>query len=859
MKGATGVAKSIRSGAEGIIYEILQGYQYQKPLESSVRETVSNAVDSQEEKVTALKILRGELLPEAVFVEQFGDEYEDSKWNPDYFEPEWLDETKNHVDITYKMGTGTGYCDEFIIQDYGVGIGDERLKITIDLGGSTKRNRNDQLGAWGLGFKSPLATADYFHVETNHNGRKFKFTCFSKKTDFTVPAFDMVLGQPNEFITLRDKDGTEHQIYYEKTSEKNGTTIRIPAKRMHKDKFLHAVKSQLLYFNDVKLYVETEDGYRSEEHFQAKRLYESSNIMVSDNRMYGRPHILLVRDFGEETHTNVVCYGNIEFLEMDMNQRFGKVGIKCPIRTVVDNADGSQTVLQEGVSVTPSRETVIWNDQTKDFIKKQFDEAANEATAFVNQQLSSEKDLLSWLRKASEVKHSVWNSDAGPLGELSKVIDIDDVELKYQQNNIQVTIRPGFKLQSATGLIFKLWQREWKNGKQRLTGTDMESIYNLGKYPVYMKGVNTSYVKNAYLYEKEAKGPFITIEWYGNNPVEFLKDPSEDAKPERVAAATKAAKYWTVFANSPVAKVYDTVSVPASFASGVEEEEEEALLEDNGIVLTEEEKRQMDKTVSVALFDGSGVAPNHNVKLADVISQADGKETYYCLQEDRDLMKSVVTWLAASSYSDFGKQYNFYVISSKLESYFVGNVMHIKDFFGGVDENGVFTMNDTLRRWYLSEKYKEDFEMVQRLAQIAPLIDQELTKLNQEIYKYLNSLDYNLPYSYRGMSSDLRKDITSFLDQISALQLKMSVEDEVAELNNFEFDVNQIAIIDLDKHHKIQALKAFRDQLGGDVLQSAAGLARVTSGKAHLKTGLSKLIDAYVQQNNIIFEPYDNH
>jgi hypothetical protein len=64
------------------------------------------------------------------------------------------------------------YTNQFIVEDWGVGMSYEDLdNLCRGYGESTKRKRNDQIGAFGLGFKSPLAIANSFTVRGIKDGR----------------------------------------------------------------------------------------------------------------------------------------------------------------------------------------------------------------------------------------------------------------------------------------------------------------------------------------------------------------------------------------------------------------------------------------------------------------------------------------------------------------------------------------------------------------------------------------------------------------------------------------------------------------------------------------------------------------
>ena len=132
--GSKGIEKNINEAAMGLVMDIVQSQQYQKPIPSTVRELAANAVDSQSEKQRAIEILEGRAKPEDFFIKRDGELYKDSNWDPSYFDVKYLDTEKNNVDIIYKEGEGTGRCDTFIIQDYGVGLGKRRLQGILEIG-----------------------------------------------------------------------------------------------------------------------------------------------------------------------------------------------------------------------------------------------------------------------------------------------------------------------------------------------------------------------------------------------------------------------------------------------------------------------------------------------------------------------------------------------------------------------------------------------------------------------------------------------------------------------------------------------------------------------------------------------------
>ena len=123
IQGSAGIAKKINKGAERMVFDILQSTQYSMPIQSTIRELVTNACDSQREKEVALEILSGKKKVEDYYIERHGAQYEDSNFDPSYYHINKFNREVDHIDLTYTMNEGVGYCDVFQVSDYGVGLG----------------------------------------------------------------------------------------------------------------------------------------------------------------------------------------------------------------------------------------------------------------------------------------------------------------------------------------------------------------------------------------------------------------------------------------------------------------------------------------------------------------------------------------------------------------------------------------------------------------------------------------------------------------------------------------------------------------------------------------------------------------
>lgn len=157
---------------------------YENPVNATVRETVSNALDA-----TAAARVNGRK-PDPV-----------SLTSPSVFSP------------------------QFIVQDNGVGMDKDTLYANFsDYGNSTKLTDMDSVGSKGLGAKSPLAYTDRFVVTTVRNGHKIILNLY------------------------RDSEANKASLEFEgDVDEADGTTVMIPVSVGDVDAFNDAIGNYRKY------------------------------------------------------------------------------------------------------------------------------------------------------------------------------------------------------------------------------------------------------------------------------------------------------------------------------------------------------------------------------------------------------------------------------------------------------------------------------------------------------------------------------------------------------------------------------------------------------------------------------------
>lgn len=570
---STGVKKRINKAAEKLVFDVLQSTQYSTPISSTVRELVTNACDSQREKEIALEIIAGKKEISDYYITRTEDEYKDSNFNLDYYDIEYLSPSESKVKVKYVEREGTGYCDVFSVMDYGVGIGSNRLEGYLELGFSTKRNTSENFGAFGLGAKVPLSTGvDFYTVTTAHNGKLFMFNCYAYKTDFLISKWDA-----DGSITM--SDGTV--VYYKNTHAFNYTEVSFGVKRHNRTKFVDAVQDQLCYIPNVKFDYVYEDGHETNRTLSNKILYNSDNLILGESYVWAKPHILLVKNQGATTGIN---YGYVDFRELEMEQLWGSVAIKCPARQVYkDSETGEEIVVQDGVEVTPSREKVIWNDHTKKFIQTAIEKAAQDATNMIEEALD-EKDFMSWIRKCRDVLYKGDNSYNSVLSNLGRIVDKEKLQPRFPGNQLIKYAGPnlilkGYKVRNVTKVV--------KGGKvtieRQSVGWSQVNFDNL-----YYVSENVSKEKDMFLLQN---GTLSIISEHHPSIPEFVTK-TQLAAFDAIDQAREA--NWELIKDSTCIKWdYDEMEVPSEFLGRLEAIEKAEVNNIHFANLSAEERRSL--------------------------------------------------------------------------------------------------------------------------------------------------------------------------------------------------------------------------------------------------------------------------
>lgn len=780
--GTVGITRNINQAAVGMIMDIVQAQQYTKPIQSTVRELTANAVDSQGEKERAFDILSGKAKVEDFFIEREGDLYKDSKWDPSYYDLTKLNKDKNQVELIFREGSGVGRSASFIVRDYGVGVGKSRLEGILSIGFSSKRSRKDALGSFGIGAKVALSTgADFYRMTTVYNGVRYKVQIFNRKLNSLVGAMNLETGEEN--VPYEFSDGSI--MYGEKTNELNYCEIEVPVLNHHKDEYILAVKTQLLYFPNVVFYTQDIYGDLHEVNFKANILYNSKNLVISSNSPYSKPHVVIVKGVEGVDETGV-SYGYIDFKELELEDLNGDVGIKCVIRQVTVDEKGEEVVINEGISVVPSRESVLWNEHTRDYIKKQFQVAQIEATSIVEEELK-EPDFIKWIEACKNIRYFANNRES-VIGRLSKIVDLDE-------------LKPVFKGPSAFDISFDIASKMFDGFK--LTIKEKTTDYKTKKVIIKKEHPNGwSQINTSRMYHKEessSRNKDLYLISGGTTICTYspLSDATIIANSGNLENADRRIKMRNetlrLLKLSSEYLNYDSIEVPESFITHVTQlDNNEIAEEEKEKMLTPEERRALEnrvvantyktRYVSYSEVDAQSYCKHKVEPRIKEIKEYEGS-LYYGYQVDESKLQFAchlmdIQLRKNGSTPFYGDDYKFLSVSvSNKKSFSMHS--HIDDFFGKhvpqLDSNGKeigknIIMDNAIVKWNTARNLSKHLPYLVFFNNFSTF-NMELFDLHKEILEYCNT-NYTSLSSYEkryGMHQHY-SDFINFIEKVEAIQ-----------------------------------------------------------------------------------------
>jgi len=254
----------------------------------------------------------------------------------------------------------------FKVRDFGPGISPARMDdIYLKYAASTKRDSNDQIGAFGIGAKSPFSYSDSFTIITNFNGKCYNYMAFIDES------------RMGKLITLSESD----------TTEPNGTEIIVPVKSVDWGNF-HIAFDQVTKHWSVKPKVNADSGFN-----------QKPFVKVIDN---GDWFTINLRESYYEKKIKILV-GEIEYnLDNIAARSFCDLGILSAIN--------SDIYLQFNVgelSLAANRESIYLDAATKQAIK--------------DRMLKVKEQYADMVRKKINELPNFWQACAFASNELSEI------------------------------------------------------------------------------------------------------------------------------------------------------------------------------------------------------------------------------------------------------------------------------------------------------------------------------------------------------------------------------------------------------------------------------------------------------
>ncbi len=561
-------------------------------------------------------------------------------------------------------------------------------------------------------------------------------------------------------------------------------------------------------------------------------LYNSDNLIVADQYQYSKPHVIVVK---EKSSPVGVSYGYINFREMEMQDLFGNVGFKCPIRQVMRDKEGKEVVLQEGIEVTPSRESVIWSDATRAYVKNAIEIATEEANTIVEQQLK-EEDFLLWIDKAKNVMSNVNNGNNPTLKHLSNIIDKTQLSPNYTLNKTIKYVNPallfwGFSIRKNQKI------HDYKLKKDDIQRGDIKYWEEFNCHNCYFQTGNTSISKDFYLAHTIGNS-FTTIRIADDESLySHIKEDEFDEhgklKPNKWTKdyidelITKRNLIINYIKDSKLFKSYDDVIVPEDWNKKFEETNKVSETGETVEKLTPLELRKLaEQTIVHTLREDKYRKDNlpfswnkQEIKIGD-LKESDDRIYYSYGDEDTIPFTTILMFKMFSGIFD-SSTIRLYRVSKSMPKKFLKKHKHIDEFYQ-IKNTKQVTMSGELIHWVTAKLIHEKLDELKFMRNY-DLFNLDVANLYKEVKEYKEAnfhesyLDQIIKY---GKGQEFLNKVFDYTTKVAELQLFIrehrdnNEEIKRKSLELFGIDSLESAIgYNLEMYDKLQTLLNYAEQI----------------------------------------------
>lgn len=240
------------------------------------------------------------------------------------------------ADIPFKVTLPSKLDPNLIVEDFGIGLSkEEAVKLFSTIFESTKDQSNDQVGAFGLGSKSPFAIADSFGATCIKDGKK------------------------SQILIFRGDDGTPQiSVVLEKeTTEPNGVKISVPIEYSNIYNFNEEAKYSLFSFYPKPICNQ-----------EFKSLFDKTDDIIE----YENCYVFSNTDYLLSSGTVYVLNGPALYQVEPSLKRNHDIDFYGPHVVILKSKIGD-------VDIPPSRETLDLTNKTKTFINEKLNSVKTEA------------------------------------------------------------------------------------------------------------------------------------------------------------------------------------------------------------------------------------------------------------------------------------------------------------------------------------------------------------------------------------------------------------------------------------------------------------------------------------------------
>lgn len=310
--------------------------------------------------------------------------------------------------------------NSLVVKDYGIGMDKNVLmNVYAGYGESLKVGDNDQIGAFGLGAKTPLGISQQYTLTTVQDGKKIVALIFLNERN---------IGQVNI-------------ISEEETDEPSGTEITVPVSDVNA--FLSDARD---FFYTWKPGTVLVDGK------QPKSMYDGKTLTTEDESIFYT--VPTPGPYGFRNPGNrqlILVAGGINYT-VDLSSVFtDNRGMHYNHKTAADyyRAVGLPTtvmvnVLIGNLDLTPAREDLMYTEKTKAVIKRAFDAAIENLPSIVLRSISESENraealenYVAWQNviqtlikyNALKLEDILWNGE-----QVKRTLDVDCQSITYNNN-----------------------------------------------------------------------------------------------------------------------------------------------------------------------------------------------------------------------------------------------------------------------------------------------------------------------------------------------------------------------------------------------------------------------------------------